>query len=171
MDRPATLFDKIWSAHAILTRPDGAALLAIDRHLIHDGSGNAFRTLEERGLAVRRPDRTFATPDHYVATTAGTLAAISEPYRRQLVEGLQANARRAGLTLFELGDCGTIVHHPTSGIIGAAAAAARAFASTVRPAPTRPGAFYTWRNSSSRLAKHNIRSGVNGFTCDFCEVA
>jgi len=104
MDRPATLFDKIWSAHAILTRPDGAALLAIDRHLIHDGSGNAFRTLEERGLAVRRPDRTFATPDHYVATTAGTLAAISEPYRRQLVEGLQANARRAGLTLFELGD-------------------------------------------------------------------
>src|SRR5262249_49449744 len=34
----------------------------------------------------------------------GTLAAISEPYRRQLVEGLQSNARRAGLTLFELGD-------------------------------------------------------------------
>jgi 3-isopropylmalate/(R)-2-methylmalate dehydratase large subunit len=104
MDRPATLFDKIWSAHAILTRADGATLLTIDRHLVHDGSGSAFRTLEERGLPVRRPDRTFATPDHYVATTAGTLEAIGEPFRRAVVEGLKANTRRYRLTLFDLGD-------------------------------------------------------------------
>jgi 3-isopropylmalate/(R)-2-methylmalate dehydratase large subunit len=39
---PMTLFDKIWSSHAILARPDGAMLLDIDRHLVHDGSGNAF---------------------------------------------------------------------------------------------------------------------------------
>src|SRR5450631_3858803 len=62
---PMTLFDKIWSSHAILVRPDGATVLHIDRHLVHDGSGNAFRMLKEKGLAVRRPDRTFATPDHY----------------------------------------------------------------------------------------------------------
>ena len=68
MVTPTTLFDKIWSSHAILVRPDGATLLHIDRHLVHDGSGNAFRMLKEKGLAVRRPDRTFATPDHYVST-------------------------------------------------------------------------------------------------------
>jgi 3-isopropylmalate/(R)-2-methylmalate dehydratase large subunit len=101
---PATLFDKIWSSHAILVRPDGATLLHIDRHFVHDGSGNAFRMLRERGLAVRRPDRTFATPDHYVSTLSHDLASINEPHRRGVVEDLEANATAAGLMLFGLTD-------------------------------------------------------------------
>jgi 3-isopropylmalate/(R)-2-methylmalate dehydratase large subunit len=101
---PATLFDKIWSSHAILARPDGATLLHIDRHLVHDGSGNAFRMLKEKGLAVRRPDRTFATPDHYVSTLSHDLASINEPHRRSVVADLEANAKAAGLTLFGLTD-------------------------------------------------------------------
>jgi len=104
MAGPATLFDKIWSSHAILVRPDGATLLHIDRHLVHDGSGNAFRMLKEKGLAVRRPDRTFATPDHYVSTLSHDLASINEPHRRGVVEDLEANAKAAGLTLFGLSD-------------------------------------------------------------------
>jgi 3-isopropylmalate/(R)-2-methylmalate dehydratase large subunit len=104
MDAPTTLFDKIWSSHAILVRPDGATLLHIDRHLVHDGSGNAFRMLKEKGLAVRRPDRTFATPDHYVSTLSHDLASINEPHRRGVVEDLEANAKAAGLTLFGLTD-------------------------------------------------------------------
>ncbi len=101
---PATLFDKIWSSHAILVRPDGATLLHIDRHFVHDGSGNAFRMLNEKGLTVRRPDRTFATPDHYVSTLSHDLASINEPHRRSVVEDLEANAKAAGLTLFSLRD-------------------------------------------------------------------
>jgi len=104
MAAPATLFDKIWSSHAILVRPDGATLLHIDRHLVHDGSGNAFRMLKEKGLPVRRPDRTFATPDHYVSTLGHDLASINEPHRRSVVEDLEANAKAAGLTLFGLAD-------------------------------------------------------------------
>jgi 3-isopropylmalate/(R)-2-methylmalate dehydratase large subunit len=104
MAAPATLFDKIWSSHAILVRPDGATLLHIDRHFVHDGSSNAFRMLKERGLAVRRPDRTFATPDHYVSTLSHDLASINEPHRRGVVEDLEANAKAAGLTLFGLSD-------------------------------------------------------------------
>jgi 3-isopropylmalate/(R)-2-methylmalate dehydratase large subunit len=100
----ATLFDKIWSSHAILVRADGATLLHIDRHLVHDGSGNAFRMLKEKGLGVRRPDRTFATPDHYVSTLSHDLASINEPHRRGVVEDLEANAKAAGLTLFGLAD-------------------------------------------------------------------
>jgi 3-isopropylmalate/(R)-2-methylmalate dehydratase large subunit len=98
------LFDKIWSSHAILARPDGATLLHIDRHFVHDGSGNAFRMLKEKGLAVRRPDRTFATPDHYVSTLSHDLASINEPHRRGVVEDLEANAKAQGLTLFALSD-------------------------------------------------------------------
>ena len=104
MAAPATLFDKIWSSHAILVRPDGATLLHIDRHFVHDGSGNAFRILKEKGLAVRRPDRTFATPDHYVSTLSHDLASINEPHRRGVVEDLEANAKASRLTLFGLAD-------------------------------------------------------------------
>ena len=104
MAEPATLFDKIWSVHAIQVRPDRATLLHIDRHLVHDGSSNAFRTLKQRQLAVRRPDRTFATPDHYVSTLGRDLSAINEPSRRSMVEDLEVHTRAAGVTLFGLND-------------------------------------------------------------------
>ena len=103
---PATLFDKIWASHSIIVRPDGFTLLHIDRHLVHDGSSNAFRMLKERGLAVARPDRTFATPDHYVSTLGREVASIKEPHRRSMVEDLHANAKAAGVTLFGLSDGG-----------------------------------------------------------------
>jgi 3-isopropylmalate/(R)-2-methylmalate dehydratase large subunit len=101
---PATMFDKIWSQHVIETRADGATLLHIDRHLVHDGSANAFRMLKQRNLPLRRPDRTFATPDHYVSTLGRDLSAINEPSRRAMVEDLEANARANGVTLFGLKD-------------------------------------------------------------------
>ena len=104
MPEAATMFDKIWSAHAVETRPDGATLLHVDRHLVHDGSSNAFRMLKERNLKVRRPDRTFATPDHYVSTLGRDLAAINEPSRRGMVEDLEAHTRASGVTLFGLQD-------------------------------------------------------------------
>ena len=104
MAGPATLFDKIWSSHAILVRPHDVTLLHIDRHLVHDGSGNAFRMLKEKGLPVRRPDRTFATPDHYVSTTSRDLTSMNESYRRAVIEDLHANANAADLTLFALND-------------------------------------------------------------------
>ena len=104
MTAPLTLFDKIWAAHAIKVRADGATLLHIDRHLIHDGSSNAFRDLAERKLTVRRPDRTFATPDHYVSTNGHSLSAINAPHRRAMVEDLDRHTRAAGIQQFGLGD-------------------------------------------------------------------
>src|SRR5947209_6246517 len=101
---PATMLDNIWAAHAIVARPDGFTLLHIDRHLVHDGSSNAFRKLREKGLKVARPDRTFATPDHYVSTLGRDLAAINEPHRRSMVEDLDAHAKEMAVTLFGLGD-------------------------------------------------------------------
>jgi 3-isopropylmalate/(R)-2-methylmalate dehydratase large subunit len=104
----ATLFDKIWDRHAILTRPDGATLLHVGRHLVHDGSAQAFRTLAGKGLKVRRPDRTFATADHYVATTTATgargLHDIAVPERRGMVAALSDHAATHGITLFGLDD-------------------------------------------------------------------
>src|SRR4051812_11820380 len=104
MAAPATLFDKIWNSHAIVVRSDGATLLHIDRHLVHDGGNNAFRFITEKGLKVRDPGRTFATPDHYVATHGKGLQAINDPNRRQMVEGLRQHTQESGVTLFDLGD-------------------------------------------------------------------
>src|SRR5213593_834289 len=64
-----TLFDKIWDSHVVVSEPDCPSVFYIDLHLIHEvTSPQAFQGLRERGLKVRRPDRTVATMDHIVPT-------------------------------------------------------------------------------------------------------
>lgn len=104
MSPPQTLFEKIWRGHVILEREDGAVLLHIARHLVHDGSAAGFRTLRERGLPLRRPDRTYGTPDHYVPTTTRDMATIGEAGRRDMVSALAANSHEHGFTVFGLDD-------------------------------------------------------------------
>jgi len=44
--KPRTLFDKIWDYHLINTQDDGASLIYIDRHLVHEvTSPQAFEGL------------------------------------------------------------------------------------------------------------------------------
>ncbi len=56
---PRTLYDKIWDRHVIVARDDGPSLLAIDRHIIHEGSFHAFNDLKKRGLRPRHPEQIF----------------------------------------------------------------------------------------------------------------
>jgi 3-isopropylmalate/(R)-2-methylmalate dehydratase large subunit len=99
-----TMFEKIWSRHAIVDRPDGQTLLHLDRHLIHDGYAPAFESLQVRGLRARAPERIFATPDHYVPTDAHARHRIADPERRSMVESLEANTRALGIAMFGLDD-------------------------------------------------------------------
>jgi 3-isopropylmalate/(R)-2-methylmalate dehydratase large subunit len=99
-----TLLDKIWDRHAVVEREDGQTLLYIDRHLIHDGSRRAFEVLGERGLPVRRPERTFGTPDHYVPTSSRDMAAIEDVDGRRMVEAITRNTAAHGITMFNLDD-------------------------------------------------------------------
>jgi 3-isopropylmalate/(R)-2-methylmalate dehydratase large subunit len=106
MSAPRTTFDKIWDRHAIVTRPDGGTLLAIDRLLVQENVFHAFDKLRRDRRTVRRPDQVFAFTDHYVPTRnrAGGLAAIGDPEVRNMVEMMQANTREHGIALFGLGD-------------------------------------------------------------------
>ena len=79
---PQTLFEKIWSRHSIVERPDGQVLLYIDQHLVQDGSAPAFEMLRQRGITPRVPSRAFATPDHYVPTDSRDLASMPDPEKR-----------------------------------------------------------------------------------------
>jgi 3-isopropylmalate/(R)-2-methylmalate dehydratase large subunit len=107
---PRTLFDKIWDRHKVVERDDGQTLLYIDRHFIHDGSRRAFEMLAEKGLKLRRPDRTFGTPDHYVPTSTRDIAAITDPEARAMVDSIERNAVEHGVKVFGIRD-------PRQGII------------------------------------------------------
>jgi len=50
-----TLFEKLWAQHAIHEGKDGATLLWVDRHLVHEGSHHAFAKLAARGFRLRSP--------------------------------------------------------------------------------------------------------------------
>ena len=99
-----TLFDKIWDAHTVTDIPDGPTQLYIDRHYCHEvTSPQAFDGLRRRGLKVRRPDRTFSTPDHNIPTLHQD-RPISDPVSARQVDTLLKNAREFGITLFPRGD-------------------------------------------------------------------
>jgi 3-isopropylmalate/(R)-2-methylmalate dehydratase large subunit len=103
MSEPQTLFDKLWSAHEITEREDGAALVWIDRHYIHEGSFHAFTQMRDRGGALAEPNLTFAIADHYVPTR-GRDRAIANAEIAALVRTLETNAAANRVELFGLGD-------------------------------------------------------------------
>ncbi len=113
---PRTLFEKVWDAHVVeKATPDTPAVLYIDLHLVHEvTSPQAFALLRERGLRVRRPDRTVATMDHSTPTTPrgpdGTIP-ITDPQAAAQIRSLEESCREFGITLHTLGsDTQGIVH-------------------------------------------------------------
>jgi len=111
MTEPKTLFDKIWSQHVVAAEPDCPAVLYIDLHLIHEvTSPQAFAGLDERGLEVRRPDRTFATMDHSTPTVPNPLQVIDKAGAAQLAR-LEANCKKHGIKLYALGEEGNGIVH------------------------------------------------------------
>ena len=99
-----TLFDKIWSAHLVETLASDAALLYIDRHLVHEvTSPQAFDGLRVNGRRVRRPDATLAVPDHNVPT-AHRDQEITDPESRLQVATLVENVAEFGVPFIPLND-------------------------------------------------------------------
>jgi 3-isopropylmalate/(R)-2-methylmalate dehydratase large subunit len=105
-----TLFDKIWDSHVVADLGGGNALLHIDRHLMHDlGGPVALEALQQRGLKLRNPELTFATPDHAVSTAPGR-GADTHPPGGRLLHTLRRNTAQHGVRLFDLGE-------PAQGIV------------------------------------------------------
>ena len=107
---PRTLFEKIWDEHVVTVEPDSPAVLYIDLHLVHEvTSPQAFTLLRERGLKVRRPDKTLATMDHSIPTTDRSLP-IADPMAARQVQQLAENCREFGIPLYDM-------HSPRQGIV------------------------------------------------------
>src|SRR5450759_1681086 len=111
MSRPRTLVEKIWDDHVVAEDPGAPALLAIDLHLVHEvTSPQAFTGLRQRGLTVRRPDRTVATADHSTPTTPRGLPMVDLQAVAQIRQ-LETNCRDFGIPIHAFGsDTQGIVH-------------------------------------------------------------
>jgi 3-isopropylmalate/(R)-2-methylmalate dehydratase large subunit len=106
-----TLFEKVWDTHVVAQDEGAPAILYIDAHLIHEvTSPQAFTTLRERGLKVRRPDKTFATMDHAIPTRSTDITLWPADAATQ-VRTLRENCEDFGITLWDInGPIQGIVH-------------------------------------------------------------
>ena len=110
VESPRTLFEKIWLSHVVAQEPDCPAVLYVDLHLVHEvTSPQAFSGLRQRGLKVRRADKTFATLDHSTPTLPG--AEVVDEMAAQQIRQMQHNAHQFGIRLYDqLSPQGGIVH-------------------------------------------------------------
>jgi len=107
-NQPRTLFEKVWDNHIVRPQtPDTPAVLYIDLHLVHEvTSPQAFTQLRERGLKVRRPDRTMATMDHSTPTTprnALGIIPVTDPMAAAQLDVMRKNCSDFGIPLYDLG--------------------------------------------------------------------
>ena len=104
---PQTLFDKVWQRHEVVAESAATpAVLYIDVHLVHEvTSPQAFAVLRERGLPVRRPERTLATMDHSTPTQTAQVfggAPIAIDSAARQVAQLERNCADFGVELLAL---------------------------------------------------------------------
>jgi len=100
--KPKNLFQKVWDAHSVKSLSNGQTQLFVGRHLIHEvTSPQAFGMLREKGLAVRYPERTFATVDHIVPTNESN-EPYSDPLADAMIKELRKNCDEFGVTFFDV---------------------------------------------------------------------
>ena len=101
MSKPRTLYDKIWNDHLIEEEPNGAALIYIDRHIVHEvTSPQAFEALRMNGRRVHAPDKTLCVVDHNVPTTDRHVPN-PDPESFAQIAFLAENAKEFGLEYFD----------------------------------------------------------------------
>src|SRR5438309_5976023 len=95
-----TLFQKVWSAHTVRTLSSGQTQSFVGLHLVHEvTSPQAFDMLRQHGWRVAFPDRTFATVDHIVPTTARQ-RPFFDVMAEEMTGALERNCREFGIDLW-----------------------------------------------------------------------
>lgn len=104
MQKPKTLFEKVWHSHVVRAPEGEPTLLYIDLHLVHEvTSPQAFEGLRLANRKIRRPDLTFATIDHNVPTTSDERFHIKDQIAAQQIATLRKNCEAASIPLFDIG--------------------------------------------------------------------
>src|SRR6202163_3223902 len=102
VNQPRTIVEKIWDNHIVAEQRGAPSLIYIDLHLCHEvTTPQAFQTLRDRGLTVRRPDLTIATMDHSTPTTPHNLPILDTVGKAQL-DQMEKNCADFGIRLYNL---------------------------------------------------------------------
>ena len=112
---PRTLFDKLWDSHCITTGQSGESLLYIDRVCLHERTGGiALKSLEERGIPVRRPGQAFCMMDHVLDTHPGRGDRTAIPGGEAFILRAREGAAASGIRTFDVGDADQGISHVVS---------------------------------------------------------
>ena len=105
-----TLFDKVWDSHVVKHVSNGPDVLFIDRHMVHEvTSPVAFLGLEDRGISVLYPNKTFATAYHNTPTINQHLP-VQDLLSANQLKALEENSKKHKISFWGLG-------HKKNGIV------------------------------------------------------
>ncbi|MBN2525646.1 MAG: 3-isopropylmalate dehydratase large subunit [Deltaproteobacteria bacterium] len=115
------LYNKVFERHAVEQLQSGQYQLLIGLHMVHEvTSPQAFAMLREAGLKVAFPERTFATVDHIIPTTASDrVRPLSDAMAEEMLVHIEKNTSDYGIRFFspENGEQGVVhVVGPEQGI-------------------------------------------------------
>jgi len=106
-----TMFDKIWDQHLVEDLGDGVHLLHVDRHLMHELSGQRGQLeLKARGIKIRNPELTIGSMDHVVSTVPGARGG-NFPWADKMIESFRAEGKKAGVKIYDIGEDGQGIVH------------------------------------------------------------
>src|SRR6476620_3674781 len=95
-----TLYDKVFDSHTVAQLPSGQTQLFMGLHLLHEvTSPQAFSSLDERGLRVAHPERTFAKDDHIIPTHT-RLRPLQDSLAEEMLGALESNVAKHGIPFF-----------------------------------------------------------------------
>ncbi|MGQ0510752.1 MAG: 3-isopropylmalate dehydratase large subunit [Betaproteobacteria bacterium] len=107
----ATLFDKIWDQHVVEDLGDGVQLMHVDRHLMHELSGQRGQAeLRERVIRMRNPELTIGSMDHVVSTMPGAKGG-NAPWADKMINSFRLQSREAGVKIYDIGEDGQGIVH------------------------------------------------------------
>lgn len=96
------LYNKVFDQHTVTSLGENQYQLFIGLHLIHEvTSPQAFAILNEKGLKVPYPKRTFATVDHIIPTEAKQRQRpLADAMAEEMLQAIEANTAKHGIPFF-----------------------------------------------------------------------
>lgn len=116
---PKTCFEKIWENHVIANLAPNVDLLNVDWHFVTDVRSRAFKSIEDRGLPVRNPERTIGIIDHVVSSEPGRTGGWAE-WSDMHIQNMREGCAKHGLRLFDVNDAGQGIAHVVAPQLGIA---------------------------------------------------
>ncbi|WP_026960612.1 3-isopropylmalate dehydratase large subunit [Aliagarivorans taiwanensis] len=107
-----TMYQKIWDAHLVHQPEGSAALLYVDRHLMHEvTSPQAFEGLRIANRPVRNSHSILATMDHCVPTKVEERATLPDPIGKKQIEVMAQNCADNDINLYDMNSANNGVIH------------------------------------------------------------